>query len=102
VPESEYIWPRLAGIWRANQVATVPESDDTMVVEERRFPSSQATTWGFMGLSVRVPRSSISCHQSFIPDWAASRKWRAVLRWSSGSNWRSVRRLSPTRPTSTG
>ena len=86
VPESECIWPRFTGIWRAHHVAMVPESHDTMALFGSRLPSSQATTCGFIGLSSRVPRSSISFHQSFMPACAFSRKPRCLLRLSSGSS----------------
>ena len=86
VPESENIWPRLAGICRAHQVATVPESQETMAVGESRFPSSQATTCGFMGLSDRVPRSSISARHSFMPACAFSRKDLSLRALSCGSS----------------
>ena len=39
----------------------------------RRLPSSQATTCGFIGLSRRVPRSSMSAHHSAIAFCAVSR-----------------------------
>ena len=102
VPESEYCWPRRAGMWRAHQVATVPESQDTTAVEERRLPSSCATTWGFIGLSGRVARSSIRACHSFIPSCALPRKDRSSLRSRRGSRRRRVEVESPTRPTSTG
>ena len=102
MPESENICPRRAEIWRANQVATVPESQETMASSARRLPSSQATTCGFIGVSGRVPRSSISSRHSRIPSCAFSRNRRSSLRGSSGRSACSVRRLSPTKPTSTG
>ena len=51
-PESEYIWPRRAGIWRAHQVVMVPLSQLTIASSRKRFPSSHATTCGFIGLSL--------------------------------------------------
>ena len=43
------------GIWRAHHVAIVPESHETMAFSERCLPNSQATTCGFIGLSIREP-----------------------------------------------
>ena len=102
MPESEYICPRLTLIWRANQVATVPESQETMASSRSRLPSSQATTCGFIGLSSRVPSSSMSCHQSRMLSWAFSRNRRSSLRTSNGSSFCSVALVSPTSPTSMG
>src|SRR5437867_6129934 len=66
-PERECIWPRFAGICLAHQVAIVPESHEMIAFSESCFPSSQATTCGFIGLSIRVPYSFISSHQSLMP-----------------------------------
>ena len=60
LPDRLCIWPRLTGISRAHQVAIVPLSQLTMASLRRRLPSSQATTCGFIGLSMRVARFSIS------------------------------------------
>jgi hypothetical protein len=89
-------------MWRAHQVAMVPLSHATIASKERRRPSSLASTWGFIGDSVRVARLSISSRQSFMRFCAVSRKPRSDLRPSRGRSAASVRALSPTRPTSTG
>src|SRR2546422_2183275 len=73
-PDKECIWPRLAGICRAHHVAMVPESHETMAESERRLPSSHATTWGFIGLSILIPRCSMSCHHCRIPVCAFCRR----------------------------
>ena len=81
--EAEHL-PAFDGICRAHQVAIVPLSQLTMASLRKRLPNSQATTCGFMGLSMRVARFSISSHHSFIPACAVSRKLRSFLRFSSG------------------
>src|SRR5262245_33225469 len=68
--------------WRAIHVVTVPESVATMASSLSSLLSSCATTCGFIGLSLRVPRSNISSFHSFIPFCAASRNERS-LRWLS-------------------
>jgi hypothetical protein len=47
-----------AGMYLAHHVAMVPLSQLTIASLRRRFPSSQATTCGFIGLSRRVARLS--------------------------------------------
>src|SRR5579864_167698 len=101
-PESECICPRFAGICRAHQVVIVPLSQHVIALFGSRLPSSHATTWGFIGLSRRVERSSMIFHHSFIPSCAFSRNLRLGLLFRSGIRARRVSRLSPTRPTSTG
>ena len=102
LPDSECIWPRRAGMCRAHHVAMVPLSQVMIASLASRWPSSWAITCGFIGVSRRVARSSISSFHSRIPCWAFSRKARSRLCWSSGSSASRVRRLSPTSPTSTG
>jgi Asp-tRNA(Asn)/Glu-tRNA(Gln) amidotransferase A subunit family amidase len=70
-------------MWRAHHVVMVPLSDATMA-SSSRAPSSWATTCGFMGVSGRVPRSSISAVQSFIPFCARSRKAAVALALEHG------------------
>src|SRR5579863_5007191 len=101
-PDKVCIWPRLAGTCRAHQVAIVPLSQLTIASSRKRWPSSRATTCGFMGLSVRVARLSMALRQSRMPACAASRKLRFSLRFKSGISSRNVLRLSPTSPASTG
>ena len=60
------------------------------------------TTCGFIGMSVRVPRSSISSFQLFIRFCAFSRKLWSDFVSMSGSSAFSTVRQSPTRPISAG
>ena len=52
--------------WRAAQVVMVPESVAMIASSASSLSSSCATTCGFIGFSLRVPRSTISSRQSFM------------------------------------
>ena len=77
LPEQENIWPSRTVMWRAIQVVTVPESVATMASSRSSRSSWRATTSGFIGVSVRSARVSISLRQSAMPRWACSRKLRS-------------------------
>src|SRR5262247_287580 len=85
-PDSECIWPRFAGICRAHQVAIVPESQEMMAVSDNRFPSSHATTCGFIGVSILVPWASMIDHHCRIPDCAFSKNFRYLFLLNSGNS----------------
>src|SRR5579884_709385 len=102
VPDKECICPRFDGICRAHHVVLVPLSQVVIALLGSLLPSSHATTCGFIGLSVRVERSSIVFHQSFIPSCAVSKNLRFSFLRRRGMRVRRVCRLSPTRPTSAG
>src|SRR5438270_14027095 len=77
-PEQENIkLPRIPR-WRAIQVVMVPESVATMASSLSSLLSSCATTSGFIGLSLRVPRSTISSFHSFVSACAVSRNERVL------------------------
>src|SRR5262245_41429870 len=69
----------------------VPLSHATIASDESRRPSSLASTWGFIGNSVRVARLDMSSRQSFMRFCAVSRKPRSDLRLSRGRSAASVR-----------
>ena len=78
----------------------VPLSEETMASSFSSLLSVCVTTCGFIGMSLRVPRSSISSFQSFMRSWRLLQKfWLLALRRGSSA----VRMVfaSPTRPTST-
>ena len=62
---------------RAIQVVIVPLSVATIASSRSSLFSSNATTSGFIGVSVRLPRSSISSRHSAIAFWHLSRKLRS-------------------------
>ena len=77
LPEHENImFPRMSTC-RATQVVIVPESVAMMASSDRSLFNSCATTCGFIGVSVRVPRSCISSRQSCMAAWAFSRNERS-------------------------
>src|ERR1700719_4705834 len=85
LPETVCICPRLAGMWRAHQVAIVPLSQLTMALAGRRLPNSAATTCGFIGVVFAVACFSISLFQSFMPDCACDRKLFLLLLFKYGN-----------------
>ena len=102
MPLKENICPRRILICLAAQVVTVPESPQTIASAERASLSAQAGTCGCMGVSVLVPRCSISSHQARMPSCALVRNSLSSFLASSGSSARSVARASPHSPTSAG
>ena len=63
----------VVGYVKTIQVVIVPESVTMIASSRRRFPSSCATTCGFIGMSCSVPRSSMSFCHSALP---VMRLWR--------------------------
>src|SRR5579862_4261922 len=101
LPEQLCFWPRREGTKRAHHVVIVPESETTMAFSGIRLPNSQPTTCGFMGLSLRVPCSSIRSSHAFLLRLAFLRKLSSCCLRHGNSDCRHTRE-SPTRPTSAG
>ena len=103
LPERLYIWPFLTGMCArppSRDRAAVATDDGIVAQMLAQFPARQPEA--SLACPSRVARVSITCHQSFIPDCAISRKPRSSFFLSNGSRFSSTVRLSPTSPTSTG
>ena len=80
----------------------MPLSEETIASLSSNLFRFHVTTCGFIGISLRVPRTSISWFQLFIFFCAFSRKLLSCFSWIRGKRARSTDLHSPTNPTSTG
>lgn len=78
----------------------VPLSDETIASSFSSLFNVYVTTCGFMGMSLRVPRSSINWFHSFIRSWAFFRNLLFFCFRSGSKAWR-ITLESPTSPRST-